>query len=344
MAEAPTGPIFVAGADRSGTTLMTGLLASHSGIAAPRLGSNMWTFFAGRFGSLANDANLARLLAALLRYRNALQFEPDLDRLRAAFRAGPPDESRLFMLIEDQWLERQGKRRWADKTSYIEQFADPIFAARPDARFVHMVRDPRDRFTSAIRKWPAGRGQLGGATARWRTSVRLAERNLARYPGRYLVVRFESLVADPEGTLREVCAFLGEPFEPAMLGLEGAEAFRRRGGNSSFDTLDPGAISTGPVGRYRSVLRPAEIRFIQLFTRRGMALFGYHRDRVALSPGALLRFALWRLPVDAARLFAWPLLDSLQRRFPTRLGRSPASRRMVGGEAEVEGEGAGGSA
>ena len=128
-----------------------------------------------------------------------------------------------------------------------------------------------------------------------------------------------------------------------MLGLEGAEAFRRRGGNSSFDTLDPGAISTSPVGRYRSVLRPAEIRFIQLFTRCGMAAYGYRRDRVAMSPGAFLQFALWRLPIDTARLFTWPIVDGLQRRFPTRFGRSPASRRMVGeGERDGEAEGADG--
>ena len=34
---------------------------------------------------------------------------------------------------------------------------------------------------------------------------------------RYLEIRYEHLIADPERTLREVCAFVDLPFDPRML-------------------------------------------------------------------------------------------------------------------------------
>lgn len=328
------GPIFVAGADRSGTTLMSALVGSHSAIALPPLGSNTWTFFHGQFGDLANDENLDRCLAALARYKNVRRLQPDVARLRRDFRQGARSYARLFMLIGDQYGERAGKPRWGDKTSYVERYADVIFAERPGSRFIHMVRDPRDRFASAIRRWPDGRGQLGGATARWLYSVRLAQRNARRYPDRYLVVRFESFVADAEGTLRRVCAFLDEPYEPAMFALADAESFRAKGGNSSFDSHEAGGISTRPVGRYRSVLRPDEVAFIQACVARQMRNLSYEPDAVALPPAARVSFAVRTLPINVSRLVGWWVLETLQHRLPGRFGRSPDPGRVVRGSPD----------
>ena len=84
-----------------------------------------------------------------------------------------------------------------------------------------MIRDPRDRYHASLTLWPNGKGRAGGATARWLYSLALAQRNLQKYPDRYQVVRFETLVRQPEQTLRDVCDFLGEAYVPAMLAMEG---------------------------------------------------------------------------------------------------------------------------
>ena len=171
------GPIFLAGADRSGTTLTYALLASHPNIAMAYLGSNMWTFFYGHYGDLSRRENFERCLAAMLNYKNVLILEPDPDRIRREFWEGEPSYARLFALFQNHYAERLGKQRWGDKTSYVERYTDPIFAAYPEARMIHMIRDPRDRYASAIKRWPKGKGKLGGATARWLYSVGLAKRN-----------------------------------------------------------------------------------------------------------------------------------------------------------------------
>src|SRR4029453_8147005 len=95
------GPIFLAGADRSGTTLTYALLVSHPNIAMAHLGSNMWTFFYGQYGDLRHSDNFERCLAAMLRYKNVLLLNPDPDRIRKEFWQGQPTYARLFALL--QW-------------------------------------------------------------------------------------------------------------------------------------------------------------------------------------------------------------------------------------------------
>ena len=53
----------------------------------------------------------------------------------------------------------------------------------------------------------------------WKSTVLALRRASARWPGRFLSVRYEDLVSDPEGRVREICAFLGLDFDPAMLGI-----------------------------------------------------------------------------------------------------------------------------
>jgi len=53
---------------------------------------------------------------------------------------------------------------------------------------------------------------------RWISSYDLGQRLARRYgPRRVMNLRFEDLVLHPEDTIRAVCDFLDEPFEPAML-------------------------------------------------------------------------------------------------------------------------------
>ena len=76
------GPIFIAGLERSGTSLIFALLASHPNIAMTRR-TNLWTHFYGQYGDLADDANLDRCLDMMMRYRRLQVLEPDRDELRA---------------------------------------------------------------------------------------------------------------------------------------------------------------------------------------------------------------------------------------------------------------------
>ena len=323
------GPIYLAGADRSGTTLTYALLASHPQIAFPHLGSNMWTFFYGQYGDLSRRENFERCLAAMLRYKNVLILNPDVDRIRREFAQGAPTYGRLFALFHNHFLERTGRQRWGDKTSYIERYADPVFAAYPDAMMLHLIRDPRDRYASAIKRWPHQKGQVGGATVRWLYSVGLAKRNLKKYPERYKIVRYETLVSQPEATLREICTFLGEEYDPAMLTMSGANGYVGKGGNSSFERFEPAQITTAAIGRYHKAISRREIEFIQTFAGRTMREFDYAPENSNLTGQDRLLFYLRDLPNNFIRMTLWRTLEAIQLGLPSRLGHTPMRHRIV---------------
>jgi sulfotransferase family protein len=320
------GPVFVAGLERSGTSLLFALLASHPEIAMTRR-TNLWTHFYGQYGDLRDDGSLDRCLAMMMRYRRLLKLRPDPERLRRELVAGERTYARLFALLEQHYAERLGRPRWGDKSLGTERYAGPILDAYPGARILHMIRDPRDRYASSLTRWKRRRGGIGAGTAEWLSSARLAMRNERRHPGRCRVVRYETLAADPERTMREICDFIGERFVPAMLSMEGAPRFRDQGSNSSFGRREPGAITTGSVGRFRQVLSPRQIAVAQTLARHEMAYFGYEPDPVRLPAWGRVRFAAGALPLETARAAAWRAREAVR----DRRGRPVPSYRLVEG-------------
>jgi sulfotransferase family protein len=290
------GPIYIGGASRSGKTLMRWILSSHSRIVVTRR-TEMWTRFAGRFGDLADPENLQRCLDAMLRRRHIAQLAPDLPRLHRDFRGGPATYGRLFALVHEQYAERSRKPRWGDQTAQVWRSVDQILAEDPRACFLHLVRDPRDRFAFILERRARRPGAIGQETAAWLASVSAAVRNQGRYAGRYAVVRYEDLVSRPEGTMREVCAFLGEEFELAMLRMDGVRRYDAVRAASASGS----ALSTAFVGRYRSSVSRDDVAFIQSIARDRMLALDYPLDPIHLTPGERFRYAA-RWPANIARM------------------------------------------
>ncbi len=82
-------------------------------------------------------------------------------------------------------------------------------------RYVHVVRDIRSMVAA---------GQGGGegpaiAARRWDTQNRMFRQRWGGDPDRYRMVRYEDLLADPDGTVRDVGCFLGAEGTPAAVPL-----------------------------------------------------------------------------------------------------------------------------
>jgi hypothetical protein len=320
------GPIYIAGPDRCGKTLLAAMLGSHSRLAIPVVGSNLWSYFYRQFGDLADDRNLERCLAALGRYKHARFIGVDIPRLRTEFRLGHPTYARLFALVHEHFAERQGKPRWGDQTGLVERYADVIFSSYPGVRMVQMVRDPRDRYEASLRLWPAGRARAGGAVARWRYSVRLGERNMSRYPGRYRVLRYEDLVTDPATVVRDICGLVGEEFEPQMLDMRDAPTYR----DKLMASGEPGKlISARHIGSYRGRIPSEELAFLQQQLGGLMRRHGYEPDPVRMAPMKRVHYVGIGWPAQAVRLAGWSLLEAAQHRLPGAIGRRPAAAKIV---------------
>jgi len=120
-------------------------------------------------------------------------------------------------IVYKKHLARAGKSRWGDKTpGYIEvlpQLAE-IF---PASLFIHLHRDGRDVTKSfQERRWFGP--WLHDNAREWCEMMECDERwERSQVRDRILQVRYADLVLETERTVRDICAFLSEQFEPQML-------------------------------------------------------------------------------------------------------------------------------
>jgi sulfotransferase family protein len=272
-------PIFIGGLSHSGKTQLRIALEANPDLSLTRR-TYLWDRFYGRFGDLRDPAAFARCLEALCADEAVAQLSPDPDAIRREVAEGDPSYARVFAAFHRQHAERLGKPRWGEQLGFIERFADPIFAAFPSARMIHMIRDPRSG-SAGRRRRP---GALGWETARWLSSASLATRNRRRYAKGYLVVRYEALSTEPETTVDAVSAFIGEPMLPAV---------RERLGEIRFEIggeTRQGSPYAAFVDRYAGGALPA---------------FGYPAGSARLTTRGRLAFQLLDRPINRASMAAW---------------------------------------
>lgn len=306
VGNARPGPVFLAGADRSGKTLVRWMLSSLPNLVVTRR-TELWPRYYRRFGDLADPRNLDRCLDSMLMRKQVAALDPDPERLCRDFREGPLTYPRLFALLHEHYAQRCGKARWGDQTGSIDRFADEVIAAYPGAKIVHLIRDPRDAYEAVLQRGERSRGTVGSYAGRWMTSTALARRNSARHPNFYRVVAYEALVTRPEETMRTICAFIDESFNPSMLLLEGIRRYQPQrveaGGGSP--------ISAGYVGRFRDSLAPRDVAFIQGVAGRRMDAFDYPTERVRLTILERLVGGAAEWPPALARMGGRRLLEGL---------------------------------
>jgi hypothetical protein len=210
-------PIFVVGVARSGTTLLRWMLTEHPRIAIPVESHFIVDLAPARedWGPRRQEEVLARLLADP-KYHRPWMVEADL---RAALEQRRPAGYAEFVdVVYRLYADTQGKPRWGDKTPWYVRHVDLLADLFGDAVFVHIVRDGREVAASLIEAgW--SRGPIASAARYWRRGVTSARASGSRLgPQRYFELHLADLIAEPEATLRRVCAAIGEDYTPRMLG------------------------------------------------------------------------------------------------------------------------------
>jgi hypothetical protein len=277
-----TDPLYIIGTERSGSNLLRVMLNAHSGIALPHP-PHILRYFSPlekAYGDLEASENLSRLVGDVLRllqvHISPWDFEPDAERVVAEAR--PRDLLGVFTAIYDQFLERSGKRRWGCKSTFAIHHVDRILERDPEARFLWLVRDPRDVALSSKRSVFSPCHPYFTACL-WREQQALGSA-LAGQIGdrRVLQISYEKLIADPEITLRSLCDFLEEEFEDGMLqfhetreAVEGAEL-----SEDWRNTAQP--VLRGNSGKYKAGLTQDEIRVVEAETGDLMRQLGYALD------------------------------------------------------------------
>jgi hypothetical protein len=238
-------PIFLIGAERSGTTLLRLMLDHHPELA--------WCVeFEYAVDQISNQGHLP----AMEDYHDWLEthrifqdcnfeIDPCLDY---------PQLVKSFLAQQSSLTHKK------IVGATVHRYFNRLLLIWPNARFIHIVRDARDVARSCV-----GMGWAGNVWAgveRWIEAEQLWTRTQRIVPvERRLEITYESLIAEPVKALQKVCSFVNVPYDKQML---------RYPESTSYGFPDPRLI-----GQWKRKLTEREIQLIEARTAEMLVERGY---------------------------------------------------------------------
>ena len=178
-------------------------------------------------------------------------------------------------------------RAVGEKTPDNVRWFTDLRQAFPQAKFIHLVRDPRDILVSAwfhnLRlnpDWPTKHELQSFVRDNLKLveqDVRLGERFGAAFPANYLCVSYETLTDAPDATALRLFYFLGVDATAGLAaGCVAAARFERlSGGRARGEAAAGSHFRRGVVGGWRDLLSPETNRYIVEHAGWMLARYGW---------------------------------------------------------------------
>ena len=260
-------PFFIVGSTRSGATLASRILDSHSRIAVYHE-SHYYPIFRPdlhRYGDLRRLPNLKRFIEDVREVTRVqgLMDPPTTDELLEIL-VEPSFEGVLTTLLQLH-ARKQGKVHCSDKTPGHHAYLAEILEKFPRSPIIFVMRDPRDTVLAIRKKFATS---LKGAIQLWNDAFRSYQKVL----GKVYLVRYEELAQRPVETVQALCAHLEENYEPQMLRVFERIPSRLARNPHNRDLLRP--VDPTLVGRFRQMPQQ-DIEWIESACATGMEVLGY---------------------------------------------------------------------
>ena len=277
---------FVAGKERSGTTLLQVMLNAHPNIVAPPE-SRFIILLCRRYGHIKqwtekNITDFCDELYREMRFRNRWM----LNKSEIVASLMPVRQYLTYPLLCKTIFrlfagEQKDVKLLFDKNPVYYYYLPQLEKIFPEARFIHLVRDYRANIASYKRVFNPKRSV--DLAYRWvRTNMRIEERK-AELKDRYITVKYETLVSEPENTMKEICSFFNVAYNGNMdkdlvkvLYPSFAEMNRPRFLEAHGSLLEP--INTSHIDEWKQKLMPEEVAEAEAVAGDyGEKLYGYKK-------------------------------------------------------------------
>lgn len=212
-------PIFIAGCDRSGTTMLGDMMgSSQNGFAAPE---SQWIheyLLQWQAGTFATNLEAARWLNSHFRFA---VWDMGLKDSHLATLIRRDDPRKTIENILACYLMQQGHNpdslvTWCDHTPDNFKHYPLLKSIFPEAKYIHIVRDGRAVYQS-VKALDWGPSNAYMATRFWVERVQQGLTVELAEGASCTRVRYEDLVAQPEQVLSRLCRFAGINYDPCMV-------------------------------------------------------------------------------------------------------------------------------
>ena len=292
--------VFVVGCPRSGTTWLQLLLAQHPAIRTSWETDVFRRYVASLEGAWEWEQAGGWSHSGPVGVAGLISREEFFAWLRAL-----PD-----MVFEAIRGDGPGVNTVVEKTPLHVQHSSLIRRFYPEARFIHLIRDPRSVVSSLMHASRAWRTKFASTNPidearRWKTLVE-AGREIGGVTEHYREVRYEALLADTSAELASLLGWLELPFDEATCAeiAEACRIDRLRSGASdaevpwAADSRPEGFYRRGEADAWREELSRREVQAIEYITGDLMDELGYERtiSHGRRPPRLVLRQGLeWRV-------------------------------------------------
>jgi hypothetical protein len=253
-------------------------------------------FFEDRTGLTPEGFVTPELIPELLRHPKFARLNFGEEELLKLLKMGKTVPYADFVSgVFDLYGQQRGKSLVGDKTPAYVRSLSTLYSLWPRVRFVHLIRDGRDVCLSVgeWRKAPEKKpgifstwkdDRLSTTALWWELNVRLGQQG-GNLLGRelYYEMRYESLVNNPAEECAALCAFLGVPYDDAMLRFHEGRTKAKPGRDSKHVWLP---ITSG-LRDWRSQMPADDLERFEAAAGSLLAELGYPRAVPRLRPAAL---------------------------------------------------------
>ena len=287
-------PLFIIGSPRSGTSLLRLILTSHSQILIPpECGFIIWLHrryadwqltdndTQSRLGSFLDDLFLCKKYDTWMLDRSIIEEQIALHR--------PENYAELCAVIYIAFGIKSRKRCviWGDKNNFHLNHLEELHCLYKNARFLHIVRDGRDVACSYREVMVAKSNSpyapnletnITNIALEWSANVMKIDSFISlKQQESCMTIRYEDLVLQPISSVKNICGWLGMPYEAGMLDYYKHNKNKKIEPDLTMDwkmrTLQP--ISDDTVGRYANLLSNKEQEEFSTVAARALRRFSY---------------------------------------------------------------------
>lgn len=274
---------FLIATERSGSNLITKMMDAHPNICGPAplhilrvIGMEIH-----KYGDLRQEKAWEKFVSDMLALANSefAKWNKNFTRAELEGMAEPGDVPTFCRKIYEAEAAASGKSILFVKELWTHRYLSFLQWCFPEAKYIYLVRDPRDMALS----WRNNEVHMGGVVAGARQWMQDQSQTLPNFSalegaGKGHLVRYEDLVSKSELELTKICKFLGVDYSALMLEFHKKKLTKENAKkNPLWKNLATEVISDN-FHKYRTELNDREIAIIEYSCWRVMQFFGYKAE------------------------------------------------------------------
>lgn len=302
--------VFIVSRGRSGSTLLQSLLDAHPHIIAP-IESKFVLHLNTKYGSVSNwnTKTSTSFIKDLYTNRKFRLFwnvkKQDLTEVFNTYEIlNFKDACKAVYLSYPSMFEKKDIKVIVDKNPFHSRCTKTLLKIFPDAKFIHLVRDPRAVNLSHIKS--LNLKNISTLSSEWVKLNEKIENCKNNHPSIFHTVKYELMVSNPKEVIKSVFQFINLPFTPEVLNAN--KTIKKKYSTNKYLSLNQHKnirkpINNTRVNKWEQELSSEQINIISFIAEEYILKYNYTLPPIKRSLQNTLKKKIGKLKSELKDLF-----------------------------------------